>query len=93
MGEILRWRLLLFKISKESISNNEAYWDEREQVLTYEETELRMDQIPTLLVSEYQNCHRLLYEDLMMNQKTICHMHSWTLKDGPNVDTIDWNFT
>jgi hypothetical protein len=76
MGEILRWRLLLFKISKESISNNEAYWDEREQVLTYEETELRMDQIPTLLVSEYQNCHRLLYEDLMMNQKTICHMHS-----------------
>jgi hypothetical protein len=52
-----------------------------------------MDQIPTLLVSEYQNCHRLLYEDLMMNQKTICYIHSWTLKDGPNVDTIDWNFT
>ena len=52
-----------------------------------------MDQILTLLISEYQNCHRLLYEDLMMNQKTICHMHSWTLKDGPNVDTIDWNFT
>jgi hypothetical protein len=52
-----------------------------------------MDQIPTLLVSEYQNCYRLLYEDLMMNQKTIYYIHSWTLKDGPNVDTIDWNFT
>jgi hypothetical protein len=63
MGEILRWRLLLFKISKESISNNEANWDESEQVLTYGDTELRMNQIPTLLVSECQDCHRLLYED------------------------------
>ena len=52
-----------------------------------------MDQIPTLLASEYQDCHRLLYDDLMMSQKTIGHMHSWALRDGPNVDTIDWNFT
>ena len=92
MGEILRWRLLLFKISKESIGDHEASWDESEQVLTYEDTELHMDQIPTVLASEYQDCHRLLYDDLMMNQKTISRMHSWTLRDGPNVDTIDWNF-
>ena len=52
-----------------------------------------MDQIPFLLASEYQDCHRLLYDDLMMSQKTIGHMHSWALSDGPNVDTIDWNFT
>ncbi|GAB7336620.1 hypothetical protein MBLNU13_g10315t1 [Cladosporium sp. NU13] len=93
MGEILRWRLLLFKISKESIGDHEASWDENEQVLTYEDTELHMDQIPTLLESEYQDCHRLLYNDLMMSQTTIGRMHSWALKDGPNVDTIDWNFT
>lgn len=93
MGEILRWRLLLFKISKESIGDHEASWDESEQVLTYEDTELHMDQIPTLLASEYQDCHRLLYDDLMMSQKTIGHMHSWALRDRPNVDTIDWNFT
>jgi hypothetical protein len=48
MGEILRWRLLLFKISKESIGDYEVSWDESEQVLTYEDTELHMDQIPTL---------------------------------------------
>jgi hypothetical protein len=89
VGEILRWRLLLFKISKESIGDHEASWDENEQVLTYEDTELYMDQIPTLLVSEYQDCYRLLYNDLMMNQKTIGYMHSWTLRDGPNVDTVD----
>jgi superfamily II DNA helicase RecQ len=92
VGEILRWRLLLFKISKESIGDHEASWDESEQVLTYEDTELHMDQIPTLLASEYQDCHRLLYDDLMMSQKTISHMNSSALKDGPNVDTIDWNF-
>jgi hypothetical protein len=93
MGEILRWRLLLFKISKESIGDHEASWDESEQVLTYEDTELHMDRIPALLASEYQDCHRLLYNDLTMSQKMIGHMHSWALKDGPNVDAIDWNFT
>jgi superfamily II DNA helicase RecQ len=93
MGEILRWRLLLFKISKESMGDHEASWDESEQVLTYEDTELHMDQIPTLLATEYQDCYRLLYDELMMGQRTMDHMHSWALKDGPNTDTIDWNFT
>ena len=76
MGEILRWRLLLFKISKESIGDHEASWDESEQVLTYEDMELHMDQIPALLSSEYQDCYRLLYDDLMISQKTIGYMHS-----------------
>ncbi|KAM0714670.1 hypothetical protein Q7P37_003050 [Cladosporium fusiforme] len=93
MGEILRWRLLLFKVSKESIGDHEASWDDSEQVLTYEDTELHMDQIPTLLVSEYQDCHRMLYDELMLSQKSLNGMHSWALKDGPNVETIDWNFT
>ena len=92
MREILRWRLLLFKISKESMGDHEVSWDESEQVLTYEDTELHMDQIPSLLATEYQDCHRLLYDELMMGQRTIGHMHSWALKDGPNTDTIDWNF-
>ena len=61
-------------------------------MLTYEDMELHMDQIPTLLADVYQDCHRLLYDDLMMSQKTISHMHAWALKDGPNVDTVDWNF-
>lgn len=45
MGEILRWRLLLSKVSSASVGTHEASWDESEQVLTYEDTELRMDQI------------------------------------------------
>ena len=53
MGEILRWRLLLFKVLGVSVGTYEASWDESEEVLTYEDTELHMDQIPSLLASEY----------------------------------------
>jgi hypothetical protein len=53
MGEILRWRLLLFKVSGASVGTYEASWDESEQVLTYEDTELCMDQVLSLLASEY----------------------------------------
>ena len=53
MGEILRWRLLLFRVSGASVGTYKASWDESEQVLTYEDTELHMDQIPSLLASEY----------------------------------------
>jgi hypothetical protein len=53
IGEILRWRLLLFKVSGVSVGTYEASWDESEEVLTYEDTELRMDQILSLLTCEY----------------------------------------
>jgi hypothetical protein len=56
MGEILRWRLLLFRVSGTSIGIYEASWDESEEVLTYEITKLRIDQITSLLKSEYQGC-------------------------------------
>ena len=61
--------------------------------MTYEDTELHMHQIPTLLLSEYHLCQQLLYDDLMLGQKDVCHMQSWTLRDGPDVDTVGWTFT
>lgn len=93
MGEILRWRLLLFKVSGASVSTREASWDESEEVLTYEDTELRMDQIPSLLASEYQGCCQLLYDDLMLGLKSLRRMSPRFLKDGVNVETVGWNFT
>lgn len=93
MGEILRWRLLLFKVSGASVGTHEASWDESEQVLTYEDTELPMDQIPSLLASEYQGCSQLLYRDLMLGLKRPHRMSPRSLKDGVNVDTVGWNFT
>jgi hypothetical protein len=35
MGEILRWRLLLFKVLGTSVGTHEVSWDESEQVLPY----------------------------------------------------------
>jgi superfamily II DNA helicase RecQ len=93
MGEILRWRLLLFRVSSTSIGTHEASWDESEHVLTYENTELRMDQIPSLLESEYQGCSQLLYDDLMLGLKSLRRIKPRMVKDGVNVDTVRWNFT
>lgn len=93
MGEILRWRLLLFKVSSASVGTHEASWDEGEQVLTYEDTELRMDQIPSLLQSEYLGCRRLLYDDLMLGLGSLRRISPRYLSDGVNVDTVRWNFT
>lgn len=93
MGEILRWRLLLFRMSGTSIGTHEASWNEGEQVLTYENTELRMDQIPSLLESEYQGCSQLLYDDFMLGLKSLRRIQPRMLKDGVNVDTVRWNFT
>jgi superfamily II DNA helicase RecQ len=93
MGEILRWRLLLFRISKDSVGTHQATWDEDEEVLRYEDTELHMSDIPRLLLSEYKECRQLLYENLMFGIRGIRHMHSWALKDNMDVDTVGWNFS
>jgi len=93
MGEILRWRLLLFKVSGISVSTHEASWDKSEEVLTYEDIELRMDQIPSLLASEYQGCCQLLYDDLLLGLKSLYQMSPRILRDGVNVETVGWNFT
>ncbi|KAK5110028.1 hypothetical protein LTR85_001795 [Meristemomyces frigidus] len=92
LGWILRWRLLLFHVSKNTFGGYQAIWDAQEQVLTFEETELRMGQIPTLLRSEYQKCRRLLYQDLMLNLKDYRHMYALTLKDTVDVDTVNSSF-
>jgi hypothetical protein len=62
-------------------------------VLTYENTELRIDQIPSLLESEYQGCSQLLYDELMLGLKSLRRIQPRMLKDGVNVDTVRWNFT
>ncbi|KAK0862322.1 hypothetical protein LTR87_016635 [Friedmanniomyces endolithicus] len=92
LGEILRWRLLLFHISKESVGNHQATWDEKEQVLTYDDTELRMDEVPTLLASEYRDCQRLLYGDLMLGLQDLRRVHALSLKDIGDVDVLGWSF-
>ena len=75
-------------MSGTSVGTYEASWDESEEVLTYENTELRIDQILYLLESEYQGCSQLLYDDLMLGLKSLRRIEPRILKDGINIDTI-----
>ena len=93
MGEVLRWRSLLFRISSTSVGTRQATWDEKEEAVTYRGVELRMSDISTLLASEYRECRRLLDEDLMFGANGIRHIHAWDLKDNMDVQTVGWNFS
>jgi hypothetical protein len=57
-------------------------------VLTYENTELRIDQILSLFESEYQGCSQLLYKDLILGLKSLRRIQPRILKDGINIDTV-----
>lgn len=92
LGEILRWRLLLFHVSQNSVGTHQATWDEDETVLRYRDTELRMDHISTLLLSEYRECRRYLYDDLMFASKSVPRIHAAMLQDSMDVCTVGWNF-
>lgn len=73
MGEILYWRLLLFRVSKNVVEDHEAFWDESEHVLLYRDKELHMDCVPTSLESEYHVCRRRLYDVLMFGLERTIH--------------------
>ena len=62
-------------------------------MLTYEDTELSIDNIPSLLVSEYKDCRRILQNELMFSDAGLPRMYAWALKDTTNVETVNWNFT
>ncbi|KAK3659108.1 hypothetical protein LTR56_001546 [Elasticomyces elasticus] len=92
MGEILRWCLLLFHVRDYSIGDRQAGWNEQEDAVTFEGITLRMDHISTLLTSEYQQCRRILYEELMLDTKDFRHMYAPALQDRSDVETVHWSF-
>ncbi len=92
MGEILCWRLLLFHVQDHSIGDRQAKWNEQEDAVTFEGTTLRIDHVPTLLTSEYQQCRQILYDQLMLNTKDFRHMYAPAVQDRSNVETVHWSF-
>ncbi|KAK0771778.1 hypothetical protein LTR59_005462 [Friedmanniomyces endolithicus] len=92
MEEILRRRLLLFHVRDHTVGDQQAGWNEQEDEVTYGGTTLRMDHIPTLLKSEYQHCHQILYEELMLHAKGFRHMHAPASHDRFDVQTVHWRF-
>ena len=92
VGELLRWRLLLLRISKDDVGAHQARWDGDEQILTYDDTELRMDEVPKLLLSEYEQACELLYGELMFGAQQLPRTHAWALRDNLDCDAFGWFF-
>jgi len=85
-GHILQWRLYLFKVGKAAITKHQARWLLDGQTVEYRGVELQMSQISDLVVSEYQQAHALLYDELMFQAKDLIPMESWRLKDDLDLE-------
>ena len=85
-GYILQWRLYLFKVGKAAIAKHQARWLLDGQSVEYRGVELQMSQISDLVVSEYQQAHALLYDELLFQARDLIPMESWRLKDDLDLD-------
>jgi len=85
-GHILQWRLYLFKVGKAAIAKHQARWFLDGQTVEYRGVELQMSQISDLVVSEYQQAHALLYDELLFQAKDLIPMESWRLKDDLDLE-------
>ncbi|RAL58160.1 hypothetical protein DID88_002364 [Monilinia fructigena] len=87
-GYILQWRLYLFKVSKASITKHQARWSLDRQIVGYRGVELSMEQISDLVLSEFQQAHSLLYDELLFGMPDLITMVSWRMKD--DLDSEDF---
>jgi Lhr-like helicase len=85
-GHILQWRLYLFKVGKAAVAKHQARWLLDGQTVEYRGVELQMSQISDLVVSEYQQAHALLYDELMFQARDLTPMESWRLKDDLDLE-------
>lgn len=87
-GYILQWRLYLFKVSKASITKHQARWSLDRQIVGYRGVEISMEQISSLVLSEFQQAHSLLYDELLFGMQDLIAMVSWRMKD--DLDSEDF---
>jgi hypothetical protein len=85
-GHILQWRLYLFRVGKDAIAKHQARWLLDGQTVEYRGVELQMSQISGLVISEYQQAHALLYDELLFQAKDLIPMESWRLKDDLDLE-------
>ena len=76
----------MFKVGKAAVAKHQARWLLDGQTVEYRGVELQMSQISDLVVSEYQQAHALLYDELMFQAKDLIPMESWRLKDDLDLE-------
>lgn len=69
-GHILQWRLYLFQVCKTVITKDQARWSLDGQEVEYRGMQLRMEKVSRLMASEYRQAHSLLYDELLLGQRT-----------------------
>jgi hypothetical protein len=85
-GHILQSRLYLFKVGKAAIAKHQALWHLDGQTVEYRGVELQMSHISDLIISEYQQAHTLLHDELMFQARDLIPMESWRLKDDLDLE-------
>ncbi|KAH6975566.1 telomere-associated recQ-like helicase [Ilyonectria destructans] len=85
-GHILQWRLYLFAAARTAVAKNQARWSLDGQTVTYIGTELHMEQVSQLAVSEFRQAHSLLYDKLLFGARDIASIEAWRLQDDLDLD-------
>lgn len=85
-GHILQWRLYLFAASNTAVTKNQARWSLDGQTIDYMGTELHMEQVSQLAVSEFRQAHSLLYDELLFGAKDIAPIEAWRLYDDLDLE-------
>ncbi|KAK5701100.1 hypothetical protein LTR17_022897 [Elasticomyces elasticus] len=91
IGEILRWRLLLFHVRDHTVGDQRAVWNDENDTVIYIDVTLRIDYIPTLLRTEYRRCQRILYKQLMLDASRFQHMSAILLYYNEGVAAREGN--
>lgn len=85
-GHILQWRLYLFRVRKAAIAKHQARWSLDRQTVEYRGVELQISHVSDLILSEYQQAHALLYDELLFKARDLVPMESWRLKDDLDLE-------
>ncbi|KAK0335655.1 hypothetical protein LTR94_011910 [Friedmanniomyces endolithicus] len=68
-----------------TVGDQQAFWDEENDAVIYDDVTLRMDQIATLFRTEHRRCQRILYKELMLDASRFQHMSALRLQDRAHV--------
>jgi hypothetical protein len=85
-GHILQWRLYLFAASKTNLTEHQARWSLDKETINCRGTELHMEHVSQLIVSEFRQAHSLLYEELLFGMEDIAPIEAWRLHDDLDLD-------
>ncbi|KIS65887.1 uncharacterized protein UMAG_10980 [Mycosarcoma maydis] len=82
LGQMLQWTSYLFAAFMDTMVKPQACWSIDGLTVQYKGTELHLDHISQLVVSEYKVASRILYEDLLLGlMADMPHIESWRLQD------------